>query len=667
MTTIGITHDDGRTVAEPAARQSIARQALLTCGVLSSLLYAATDAVGGVRYPGYSFASQAISELAAIGAPTQALVVPLFLAYGLFALAFGVGVFREGAGHDRALRITGALLIAYAAVGFTGFTLFPMHQRGGPVGADIGHIIVTGVIVLLSLAAMAFGAFALGRRFRIYSLVTVLIVIGFGALTTPFPARMAAGQPTPGFGIIERIDVYTLMLWFAVLAIALLRRARPHRRYADVVTATPRVHGTVAPGFEEVRAEFERNFAERGEIGAAVAAYWRGEKVVDLWGGRRAPESDAPWDEDTMVIVMSTTKGLSAMTLAVANARGWLDYDAPVARYWPEFAQNSKGTVTVRQLLAHEAGTVLLDEPLSVGKLRDLDYVARVVARQKPAWTPGTRHGYHTLTIGLCMQEIIRRVDPQHRSLGQFFHEEIAAPLGLEFYIGLPRSVPSERLATLETLSRTRGLMALRYTPFAMTMKMIAPGSLLRRSFVGTNFDYRDRESFEVEVPAGNGVGTARSIARAYSAFAEGGAELGITPETFARLTEPPVVHGEKDVVLGVPSHFSLGFLRPGPKVSFGSSERAFGAPGAGGSFAFADPDARLGYAYVMNKLDFHLQDDPREKSLRDAVYRAITRRVLPTTAGPDDVSRAGSQSPQGKALVILHRAETSDMTVARP
>jgi CubicO group peptidase (beta-lactamase class C family) len=388
------------------------------------------------------------------------------------------------------------------------------------------------------------------------------------------------------------------------------------------------VNGFVADGFEEVRAEFARNFSERGEIGAAVAAYWRGEKVVDLWGGRRTPYGDAPWNEDTMVVVMSTTKGLSAMTLAVANARGWLDYEAPVARYWPEFAQNGKARVTVRQLLAHEAGLVLLDEKLPVERLGDLDDVARVLARQRPAWPPGTRHGYHTMTIGLYMQELIRRVDPAHRTLGRFFHEEIAQPLGLEFYIGLPRKIPSERLATLKQLSPARGLLALRYTPMATTLKMLVPGSLLRRSFVGTNLDYGDRRTYEVEVPAGNGVGTARAIARAYSAFAEGGAELGITPETFARLTAPPVHAAAIDVVIGVPSYFSLGFMRPGPECPFGSSSRAFGAPGAGGSFAFADPDAHLGYAYVMNKLDFHLVDDPREKALRDAVYRALARRT---------------------------------------
>jgi CubicO group peptidase (beta-lactamase class C family) len=215
----------------------------------------------------------------------------------------------------------------------------------------------------------------------------------------------------------------------------------------------PIVCGEVAPGFEEVRAEFERNFVARGEIGAAVAAYWRGEKVVDLWGGRRLPEGDAPWNADTMTVVMSTTKGLAAMTLALANARGWLDYEVPVAHYWPEFAQNGKEAITIRQLLGHEAGLVLLDEELPVTKIRDLNAVAHLLARQKPAWAPGTRHGYHAMTIGLYMQEIIRRVDPAHRTLGQFFHEEIAKPLQLEFYIGLPPDIPDTRLAKVTSLS----------------------------------------------------------------------------------------------------------------------------------------------------------------------------------------------------------------------
>jgi CubicO group peptidase (beta-lactamase class C family) len=384
--------------------------------------------------------------------------------------------------------------------------------------------------------------------------------------------------------------------------------------------------GQLAPGFEEVGAEFERNFAERGEIGAAVAAFWRGRKVVDLWGGRRLPEGDAPWNEDTLVVVMSGTKGMAAMTLAVANARGWLDYDSPVARYWPEFGENAKAGITVRQLLAHEAGLVLLDEPLTIARMRDLDDVSRLLARQKPAWEPGTRHGYHLMSLGLYMQELIRHVDPRKRTLGRFFQEEIAEPLGIEFYIGLPREIPEDRLCKVKTLSVGRALLGLRKTPWGMVRKSLAPRSVVRRSFLLSDLDWNDRRTLEIELPAGNGVGTARAMARAYSALAEGGSELGIGPETFALLTEPPGVAHPMDEVLGVPSYFSLGFLRPGPDAEFGSSPRALGAPGAGGSFAFADPDAHLGFAYVMNKLDFYLTDDPREKALRDAVYRAIAR-----------------------------------------
>jgi hypothetical membrane protein len=224
MTTIGMTQVDG-TQERPVRTRSVARQVLLACGILSSLLYIATDALGAIRYPGYSFTSQAISELAAIGAPTKALVDPLFIAYGVLALAFGVGMFREAGTERRALRGTAALLIAYAAIGFTGFTLFPMHQRGvGNVAGDLPHIALTGVLVLLLLLTMAFGAFALGRRFRVYSFATLLTVILFGALTIPYPARMAAGEPTPGFGIIERVLVYSFLLWVAVLAATLLRR-----------------------------------------------------------------------------------------------------------------------------------------------------------------------------------------------------------------------------------------------------------------------------------------------------------------------------------------------------------------------------------------------------------------------------------------------------------
>jgi CubicO group peptidase (beta-lactamase class C family) len=382
----------------------------------------------------------------------------------------------------------------------------------------------------------------------------------------------------------------------------------------------------VAAGFEEVRSEFERNFEHRGELGAAVAAYWRGEKVVDLWGGRRAATGDAPWSEDTMVAVNSTTKGLAAMTFAVANSRGWLDYDAAVAEYWPEFAENGKGAITVRQLLGHEAGLVRIDEPLRPEDLRDLDRVARLIARQRPVWEPGTRHGYHAITLGLYMQEVIRRADPAHRTLGRVFHEEIAVPLEIDFYIGLPPEVPDERLAKLSHVTRGRWIRSLAKAPVGFLRRALWPRSLLRTSMQYESLDVNDRAWLEVESPASNGVGTARAIARAYSAFAEGGSELGITEATLAMVTAVPAVDRPTDAVLGVPRWMSLGYQRPGPRLSFGSSERAFGTPGGGGSFAYADPDARLAFAYVMNSLDGYIFDDPREKALRDAVHRAVGR-----------------------------------------
>jgi CubicO group peptidase (beta-lactamase class C family) len=406
-----------------------------------------------------------------------------------------------------------------------------------------------------------------------------------------------------------------------------LKIARSRREHeTEVVESAPHHGGCGAPGFEEVRAEFDRNFAERGEIGAAVAAYWRGDEVVDLWGGRRTPTGDAPWKEDTMVVVHSTTKGLAAMTVAVANSRGWVDYDAAVAAYWPEFAQNGKGAITVRQLLGHEAGLVWIDEPLHLEDLRDLDYVSRVLARQKPAWEPGTRHGYHAMTIGLYMQELIRHVDPEHRTLGRFFEEEIARPLQIEFYIGLPPEIPAERLAQLRPFSPMRAIRALPSTRPGFVMRILWPWSLLRKSMLFADLDPNDRRYLEVEIPAANGVGTVRAIARAYSAFAEGGTELGITPATLASLTAVHDVERPRDEVMGVPTWLSLGFLKPGPQLGFGSSQRAFGTPGAGGSFGFADPDTRLGFAYAMNNMGFHMFDDPREKALRDAVYRSIGR-----------------------------------------
>ncbi len=211
-------------------------------------------------------------------------------------------------------------------------------------------------------------------------------------------------------------------------------KAKGERNLGTTSVASP-VNGEVASGFEEVREEFERNFAERGELGAACAVYHQGEKVVDLWGGYRDVRRRKPWEEDTLVLVYSTTKGLSGMAMAVAHSRGLLDHDERVATYWPEFAQNGKENVTVRQLLSHQAGLSAMDRPLELETIADRDALAAAIARQRPAWEPGTRHGYHGISLGWYEGELIRRVDPERRSIGEFFRDEIAGPLDLEFYI----------------------------------------------------------------------------------------------------------------------------------------------------------------------------------------------------------------------------------------
>jgi CubicO group peptidase (beta-lactamase class C family) len=390
------------------------------------------------------------------------------------------------------------------------------------------------------------------------------------------------------------------------------------------------IEGSVASGFEEVRREFERNFVERRELGAACAAYVAGEKVVDIWGGVRDARFGAPWEEDTLVLVYSTSKGLAAMTLALAHSRGWLDYDERVATYWPEFAGAGKRDVTMRQLLGHQAGLPVIDEPLDARLLADFDRLAAAIAHQRPAWKPGSRHGYHGVSLGWYEGELVRRVDPQGRTLGRFFAEEIAEPLGLEVYFGVPEDFPRRRLARIERVPARRALRQARDLPPAMALSMLNPRSLSRRTFANPRLrspaDLDRAEYRGVEFPAGGAIGGARDVARAYAAFAADPPELDLSAATLEQLTRfpaPPPL-GWRDEVLKADTAFSLGFARPLGDFRFGSSDRAFGHPGAGGSFGFADPDRNVSFAYVMNRMGFRLVDDPREKALRDALYRCL-------------------------------------------
>jgi len=384
------------------------------------------------------------------------------------------------------------------------------------------------------------------------------------------------------------------------------------------------IHGFAHHGFEAVREAFADNFVHRNELGGACCAYVHGEKVVDLWGGIRNRQTGDLWGEDTMVIVYSATKGLAAMTLAIAHSRGWLDYEERVCTYWPEFAQRGKERITVRQLLAHQAGLYALDQPINRTLIADPDRLAIALAQQKPAWEPGTRQAYHAITLGFYESELLRRVDPQHRSLGRFFQDEIATPLGLDVYIRLPEEISNSRLATIAQ----PGLLDMIFGfPLRFTIAVMDRRSNIVRALRGSELPHDESHIYarNLEVPSGGAVGTARAIARGYSIFATGGRELGLRKKTLDLLAAPaiPPARGFYDECMKADVQFSLGFMKPSSTWPFGSRS-SFGSPGAGGSLGFADPEAGVGYAYVTSRMGTALTGDPRDVALRDALYSAI-------------------------------------------
>jgi CubicO group peptidase (beta-lactamase class C family) len=388
------------------------------------------------------------------------------------------------------------------------------------------------------------------------------------------------------------------------------------------------VHGYATPRFEALRQVFAENFTKRGEVGGACCVYLQGEKVVDLWGGTRDASTGAPWEEDTMVIVWSVSKGLAAMALGLAHSRGWLDYEERVCTYWPQFGQRGKADVTVRQLLAHQAGLLAFDEPVDRSTVADLDRMALVLARQKPTWVPGTRQAYHAISLGFYQGELFRRIDPQHRSLGQFFQDEIASLLHEDVYIRLPDAIPNSRLAPIAPPGAMRRILGL---PQRLTLAAMYPRSVLyRRSQKvnpGAGICRDDNRIYarELEVPSAGAVGTARGIAHAYSVFATGGRELGLRRQTLDLLAAPAIrpARGFHDECLNGKLHFSLGFMKPSRPWPFGGAT-AFGSPGSGGALGYADPGSGVGYAYVTSQMGTSLMADPRDVALREALYDAI-------------------------------------------
>ncbi|TDC24289.1 class A beta-lactamase-related serine hydrolase [Streptomyces sp. 8K308] len=387
------------------------------------------------------------------------------------------------------------------------------------------------------------------------------------------------------------------------------------------------INGEVAPGFEPVRAAFMENFTRHGDLGAAVCVYRNGRPVVDLWGGVADAETGHPWTRDTLQLVYSATKGATATAVHMLAERGALDLDAPVAKYWPEFAANGKADIPVRWLLSHQAGLVALDQPVPLKDALAWHPMTAALAAQRPLWTPGTAHGYHGRTWGWLVGEVIRRVSG--RSPGRFFADEIAAPLCLDFFIGLPvgerdrvsRMVhqrPDVDLTTLPTES----------VPEELREQVGAwrdPNSFSNRAYAVTDPSEIDFDSPEVqaaELPASNGIGTARALARMYAALIGevDGVRL-LSPSALTSATEEQA--NGKDQVMLIPSRFSAGYMLPtesNPMIG----PRSFGHTGRGGSLAFADPEHGVAFGYAMNKI-ITGGDDVRAAVLVDAVRRSLS------------------------------------------
>lgn len=377
---------------------------------------------------------------------------------------------------------------------------------------------------------------------------------------------------------------------------------------------TEMVDGIVEPGFEGVRRAFEENFEQRGEVGAAVAIWAGGRPVVDLWGGVGDVASGRPWTRDTMVLFYSATKGPSSVCVHTLVERGLVDLDAPVARYWPEFGRAGKDGITVRWLLSHRAGLARIDGDLTLDQALSWDPVVEALAAQSPNWEPGTAHGYHMRSFGWLVGELVRRVDG--RTIGRFLRDEIAEPHGLDLWLGLPVELES-RVATL--IPPDAGFTELMDSlPDDMLLSSVSSGP-------SGHFHYDEmwntRRLHEIELPASNGIGTARSLAAFYASLLDDAPRRLLLPET---IEAAATVHSSgPDKVLMIDTRFGLGFML-GASIGALCPPTAFGHPGAGGSLAFVDPAAGISFAYVMNDLRFDLNGDPRSDGLIRATYEAI-------------------------------------------
>jgi CubicO group peptidase (beta-lactamase class C family) len=381
------------------------------------------------------------------------------------------------------------------------------------------------------------------------------------------------------------------------------------------------IHGNCDPHFAGVRDTFAAGFERGDELGASVCVTVEGETVVDLWAGWADAARSRPWTRDTLVNVYSTTKGMTAICALRLVDAGLLDLDAPVAQYWPEFAAAGKEALPVRQLLCHRAGLPAVRRPLSTDALYDWDAMVAALAEQEPWWTPGEMHGYHALTYGFLVGELVRRITG--RSPGTYFREEIAEPLGLDFHIGLPDRLEG-RVAEL-----VQGPIHPGDGPNLLELIFGDRESVVSKAFINPPIEptaANSREWRAAEIPAANGHGTAADLARVYAALSLGGEIDGVRVLSPRVIEEARTEHSlGKDEVLPLVTRFGLGFAMPTQEEPTGPNPRVFGHAGMGGSYGQADPESRMSFGYTMNLMHIGLWlVDPRPRALLAAVYEAL-------------------------------------------
>ncbi len=385
--------------------------------------------------------------------------------------------------------------------------------------------------------------------------------------------------------------------------------------------AAVELQGQCDARFKRVREVFEASFATGAELGAALCIFLDGRLIVDLWGGFADKEGGQPWRRDTLANVYSTTKGITALCAHQLVERGELDLDAPVARYWPEFARNGKGELPVRMLLSHQAGLPAVSKPLAPTDIFDWGTMTAALAEQKPWWTPGTKHGYHALTFGWLVGELVRRVSGM--SIGRYAREHVAAPLGAEFWIGLPAELDAR------TADLVQGPIVTGDGPNMIEIIAKDPEGMLAKTFANPllfAMSPNSREWRAAELAAANRHTTRYALARIYASLAQGGTLDSVRVLGRDAIERARAVQSSgQDAVLPMVTRFGLGFMVPPDQEPLGPNPRVFGHGGAGGSLGIADPEARIGFGYVMNRMHTGLWlVDPRPRALLDALYASL-------------------------------------------